>query len=86
MIGSGRAGELADYYHPYSWVMVDWLQCDLCNSEIYVSRSVAGHLVQWSVCGDEQCRTLYRLSVQGGDVVGTPDNALPLGLHRHLTT
>lgn len=86
MRATGRAGELADYYHPHPWSLVEWLRCDLCDSELYVARSEAGHLGQWSVCAEEQCRRLYRLSVEAGDVVGTWDGELPLAFHRHLTT
>ena len=85
MIAAGRAGELADSYHPHPWPGVEWLACDVCAQACVAPRSEQGHLGRWALCSSAACRTLYTLATtQQGDVVGTSCGVLVAELHAHL--
>lgn len=85
MIAPGRAGELADSYHPHPWPLVAWLVCDACGSTCGAPHSEQGHLARWALCSSATCRTLYTLATtQDGSVVGTVCGVLVADLHAHL--
>jgi hypothetical protein len=85
MIAPGRAGELADSYHPHPWPGVAWLVCDVCGQGCAAPRSEQGHLGRWAVCSSATCRTLYVLSTtQQGDALGVQCGVLVAELHAHL--
>ena len=83
MFAAGRAGEFTEGEQPSEWQILEWLSCD-CGSPTCAPRNQQGYIGKWALCSDATCRQLWRLSVSGGDVVGTLDGVMPEGLHSRL--